>query len=159
MTPGKRGGRKAAPVEVDMNSNSSVRTLILGMDRSGRIVQHDRTAPKILACSAGKLLGVHLSDITTSDAVNTLLVYERMLEEDRNLYRAFGIAEYETPAMRPTLGARVATLLTTVTHTGAAAGSDQNLKYYRHVIAIPMANGPVPQNSGTTTGTGGTTNP
>ena len=73
MTPGKRGGRKAAPVVVDMNSNSSVRTLILGIDRSGRIVQHDRTAPKILACSAGKLLGVHFSDITTSDAVNTLL--------------------------------------------------------------------------------------
>ena len=73
MTPGKRGGRKAAPVVVDMNSNSSVRTLILGIDRSGRIVQHDRTAPKILACSAGNLLGVHLSDITTSDAVSTLL--------------------------------------------------------------------------------------
>ena len=29
--------------------NSSVRTIILGIDHSGRIVQHDRTAPAVLA--------------------------------------------------------------------------------------------------------------
>ncbi|HEX3514162.1 MAG TPA: SpoIIE family protein phosphatase [Trebonia sp.] len=46
--------------------NTSVRTLILGIDRSGRIVQHDRTAPKILARSTDELLGVHLSDITAN---------------------------------------------------------------------------------------------
>ena len=49
---------------MNVNVSSSVRTLILGIDRSGRIVQHDRTAPKILARSAGNLLGVHLNDIT-----------------------------------------------------------------------------------------------
>ena len=64
MTPGKRGGRKAPPVDVSVNS--SVRNLILAIDRSGRIVQHDRTAAKILAGSAGDLLGVHLNDITSN---------------------------------------------------------------------------------------------
>ena len=64
MVSGKRGGRKAPPVDVAVNS--SVRTLILGIDRSGRIVQHDRTAPKILARSASDLLGVHLYDITSN---------------------------------------------------------------------------------------------
>jgi serine phosphatase RsbU (regulator of sigma subunit)/anti-sigma regulatory factor (Ser/Thr protein kinase) len=81
VTPGKRVGRKAPPVNV--NVPSSVRILILGIDRSGRIVQHDRTAPKILARSSGDLLGVHLNDITSAghggasggarEAVTTLL--------------------------------------------------------------------------------------
>jgi serine phosphatase RsbU (regulator of sigma subunit)/anti-sigma regulatory factor (Ser/Thr protein kinase) len=80
VTPGKRVGRKAPPVNV--NVPSSVRSLILGVDRSGRIVQHDRTAPKILARSSGDLLGVHLNDITSAgsgtrsgekEAVTTLL--------------------------------------------------------------------------------------
>ncbi|HEY6495253.1 MAG TPA: ATP-binding SpoIIE family protein phosphatase [Trebonia sp.] len=64
MTPGKKVSRKAPPADVE--SNTSVRTLILGIDRSGRIVQHDRTAPKILARSTDDLLGVHLSDITAN---------------------------------------------------------------------------------------------
>jgi serine phosphatase RsbU (regulator of sigma subunit)/anti-sigma regulatory factor (Ser/Thr protein kinase) len=64
VVSGKRGGRKAPPVDVAVNS--SVRTLILGIDSSGRIVQHDRTAPKILARSASDLLGVHLNDITSN---------------------------------------------------------------------------------------------
>jgi len=63
VTPGKRVGRKAPPVNVNMTP--SVRTLILGIDRSGRIVQHDRTATKILARSSSDLLGVHLTDITS----------------------------------------------------------------------------------------------
>jgi len=49
-----------------VEANTSVRTLILGIDRTGRIVQHDRTAPKILARSTDDLLGVHLSDITAN---------------------------------------------------------------------------------------------
>jgi serine phosphatase RsbU (regulator of sigma subunit)/anti-sigma regulatory factor (Ser/Thr protein kinase) len=63
VPPVKRVMRKAPPAKV--NANSSVRTLILGIDRSGRIVQHDRTAPRILARSSGDLLGVHLNDITS----------------------------------------------------------------------------------------------
>ncbi len=64
MASGKRVSRKAPPANVE--ANTSVRTLILGIDRSGRIVQHDRTAPKILARSTDDLLGVHLSDITAN---------------------------------------------------------------------------------------------
>jgi len=45
--------------------NSSVRTIILGIDNSGRIVQHDRTAPAVLARPADKLLGASLSDLLT----------------------------------------------------------------------------------------------
>src|SRR6516162_10231509 len=65
VAAGKRGSRRAAPTPVNVTVNSSVRTLILGIDRSGRIVQHDRTAPKILARSSDDLLGVHLNDITS----------------------------------------------------------------------------------------------
>jgi serine phosphatase RsbU (regulator of sigma subunit)/anti-sigma regulatory factor (Ser/Thr protein kinase) len=67
VATGRRMSRKAPPVSVSMNANvsSSVRTLILGIDRSGRIVQHDRTAPKILTRASGDLLGVHLNDITS----------------------------------------------------------------------------------------------
>ena len=61
VASGKRVSRKAAPV--NENANSSVRTLILGIDRDGRIVQSDKTAPKILARPTGELLGVHLNDI------------------------------------------------------------------------------------------------
>src|ERR1700741_4585391 len=44
-------------------SHTSVRTLILGVDQAGRIVQHDRNAQEILATSGGALLGTHLSDL------------------------------------------------------------------------------------------------
>jgi anti-sigma regulatory factor (Ser/Thr protein kinase) len=45
-----------------------VRTLILGIDRTGQIVQHDRTAPKILARTVDELIGVHLTEITATAA-------------------------------------------------------------------------------------------
>ncbi|MGH3282143.1 MAG: ATP-binding SpoIIE family protein phosphatase, partial [Trebonia sp.] len=40
--------------------------LILGIDKTGTIVQHDRTAPKVLARSTEDLLGVPLRDITAN---------------------------------------------------------------------------------------------
>src|ERR1700683_1428462 len=43
---------------------SSVRTVILGIDYDGRIVQHDRNAPQILAREPEELLGAQLSDLT-----------------------------------------------------------------------------------------------
>ncbi len=43
---------------------ASVRTLILGIDYDGRIVQHDRNAALILARPADELLGTHLIDLT-----------------------------------------------------------------------------------------------
>jgi anti-sigma regulatory factor (Ser/Thr protein kinase) len=68
VTPGKKVSRKAPPVTVSPTASPSVRTLILGIDRTGRIVQHDRTAPKILARSSDDLLGVNLSDITAAQS-------------------------------------------------------------------------------------------
>ncbi len=68
VTPGKKVSRKAPPVTVSPTASPSVRTLILGIDRTGRIVQHDRTAPKILARSSDDLLGVNLSDITATQS-------------------------------------------------------------------------------------------
>ena len=46
---------------------SSVRTIILGIDHSGRIVQHDRNAPAVLARPADQLLGASLSDLLSGD--------------------------------------------------------------------------------------------
>jgi serine phosphatase RsbU (regulator of sigma subunit) len=44
-------------------SNTSARTLILGIDQSGRIVQHDRNAPEILAHEQESLAGTPLADL------------------------------------------------------------------------------------------------
>ena len=63
MASGKRVSRKAPPV--NENANSTVRTLILGIDSAGRIVQCDRTAAKILAYPSGDLVGLHLNDIVS----------------------------------------------------------------------------------------------
>jgi len=46
--------------------SSSVRTLILGIDYDGRIVQHDRNATQILAHKPEDLLGAQLSDLTSA---------------------------------------------------------------------------------------------
>ncbi|HEX2745887.1 MAG TPA: hypothetical protein VHN16_15990, partial [Streptosporangiaceae bacterium] len=50
---------------------TSVRTVILGIDYDGRIVQHDRNAPQILAREPDELLGAHLSDLTAGVAQGT----------------------------------------------------------------------------------------
>jgi len=47
---------------------SSFRTLILGIDYDGRIVQHDRNAPQILAREPDELLGAQLSDLLSGAA-------------------------------------------------------------------------------------------
>jgi len=44
------------------------RTLMLGIDPSGRILQCDRHAPKFLGRSPGELLGAELSDLTAESA-------------------------------------------------------------------------------------------
>ena len=56
----------------------SVRTLILGIDETGRIVQYDRNAPEILALDATALVGAHLGDLlagrpASEPALTTLL--------------------------------------------------------------------------------------
>jgi serine phosphatase RsbU (regulator of sigma subunit)/anti-sigma regulatory factor (Ser/Thr protein kinase) len=50
-------------------SHTSVRTLILGIDRAGRIVQHDRNSREILAPPDGSLLGAHLKDLVAAPAL------------------------------------------------------------------------------------------
>src|SRR5256884_3583112 len=45
--------------------SSSVRTLILGIDYDGRIVQHDRNAARILARKPEDLLGAQLIELTS----------------------------------------------------------------------------------------------
>jgi serine phosphatase RsbU (regulator of sigma subunit)/anti-sigma regulatory factor (Ser/Thr protein kinase) len=80
VTTGKRVSRKAPPASVEsIEPSTSVRTLILGIDRNGRIVQHDRTAPKILARSTDDLLGVHLGDITANPSDNVTVLSIAML--------------------------------------------------------------------------------
>src|SRR6266699_2856255 len=46
--------------------SSSVRTLILGIDYDGRIVQHDRNAAQILARKPEDLLGAQLIELTSA---------------------------------------------------------------------------------------------
>jgi len=48
--------------------SSSVRTLILGIDYDGRIVQYDRNVPRVLAREPDELLGAQLSDLTVRGA-------------------------------------------------------------------------------------------
>jgi serine phosphatase RsbU (regulator of sigma subunit) len=49
-------------------SSTSARTLIVGIDKAGRILQHDRAAGEMLAEAPGSLLGVELSTIVTASA-------------------------------------------------------------------------------------------
>jgi serine phosphatase RsbU (regulator of sigma subunit) len=49
-------------------SNVSVRTLILGIDATGRVIQHDRNAPEILPLDPDSLVGAHLSDLVADPA-------------------------------------------------------------------------------------------
>jgi Stage II sporulation protein E (SpoIIE)/Histidine kinase-like ATPase domain len=60
--PGAAGHPEAGQPQPSLAS--SVRTLILGIDKDGRVVQHDRNAPGILAREPAELLGAHLSDLT-----------------------------------------------------------------------------------------------
>ena len=45
-----------------------MRTLILGVDPAGRVVQHDRNSKEVLDPPNGSLLGTHLSDLVVSNS-------------------------------------------------------------------------------------------
>lgn len=62
-----------------------------------------------------------------TDAVNTLLVYERMAEADRDIYRAFGFAEDDIPPLHGTLGRRVSRFVmrSAWRHVGESASLDR----------------------------------
>ncbi|HEY3735359.1 MAG TPA: SpoIIE family protein phosphatase [Streptosporangiaceae bacterium] len=55
---------EAAGTSAALVPNPAARTLILGIDISGRILQCDRHAPKVLGRSPGELLGAELGDLT-----------------------------------------------------------------------------------------------
>lgn len=57
------------------------------------------------------------------DAVHTLLVHERMTAEDRQIHTEFGVEESQIPAMRATLGSRVAQFTIHMTQRHAADSS------------------------------------
>jgi GAF domain-containing protein len=65
-TPESSAGSLAAESSQPAMS-SSVRTLILGIDYDGRIVQHDRNAGKILARKPEDLLGAQLIELTSGN--------------------------------------------------------------------------------------------
>src|SRR5215467_10451925 len=52
-------------------SSTSARTLIVGIDKTGRILQHDRAAGEILAEAPGSLLGAELSTVVTVQPVRS----------------------------------------------------------------------------------------
>ncbi len=64
MTTGMTVDNSAPP------QSASVRTIILGIDHSGRIVQHDRQAPAVLGRPAEKLLGASLSDLVIDSSAS-----------------------------------------------------------------------------------------
>jgi serine phosphatase RsbU (regulator of sigma subunit)/anti-sigma regulatory factor (Ser/Thr protein kinase) len=53
--------------------STTARTLILGIDKAGRILQHDRNAAEVLGNAPGALLGVELGSLLTVPAQLTLL--------------------------------------------------------------------------------------
>jgi serine phosphatase RsbU (regulator of sigma subunit) len=79
--------------------NSSVRTLILGIDYDGRIVQHDRTAPQILACNPEELLGSQLGDLTatTSDCTVAITGLLDAIRSDREASAMLTIVTTDSP--------------------------------------------------------------
>src|SRR6516165_5583281 len=68
----RRGARYCANVAA-LDSSTSVRTLILGIDPAGRIVWHDRSAQEMLDPPGGALLGAPLGDLVMGDATGTRL--------------------------------------------------------------------------------------
>ncbi len=53
--------------------STTARTLILGIDKAGRILQHDRNAAEVLGNAPGALLGVELGSLLTAPAQLVLL--------------------------------------------------------------------------------------
>jgi serine phosphatase RsbU (regulator of sigma subunit) len=54
-------------------SSTSARTLTVGLDKSGRIMQHDRAAGEVLSEVPGSLLGVDFGSLVTGSAYGTAL--------------------------------------------------------------------------------------
>ena len=53
-------------------SNASARTLTLGIDKAGRVLQHDRNSADMLAYSGDALLGTELSSLLAGPSSHTI---------------------------------------------------------------------------------------
>src|ERR1039457_567943 len=58
-----RCGVRASPAGPAPTTITSARTLLLGIDKTGRIIQHDRSAADILAYPRDALLGVEFGNL------------------------------------------------------------------------------------------------
>jgi hypothetical protein len=77
-----------------------VRTLIVGIDQSGRIVQHDRSSLETLAPSGDSLLGAHLNDLVTApDATGSPL--NGLLDAARSGREATAVLTIRTRRLDP----------------------------------------------------------
>jgi serine phosphatase RsbU (regulator of sigma subunit) len=74
--------------------------LILGIDQTGRIIQHDRNSLEILAPPEGVLLGAHLSDLVTAPAL-TGAVLTGLLEAARSGREATAVLTVRTRRYDP----------------------------------------------------------
>ncbi len=63
--PSPAGASEGADPGAAAGPGLATRTLILGIDPAGRILQCDRHAPKVLGRSPGELLGAELGDLTS----------------------------------------------------------------------------------------------
>ena len=63
--PSPAGASEGADPGAAAGPGPATRTLILGIDPAGRILQCDRHAPKVLGRSPGELLGAELGDLTS----------------------------------------------------------------------------------------------
>jgi hypothetical protein len=77
-----------------------VRTLIVGIDQSGRIVQHDRSSLETLAPAGDSLLGAHLNDLVTApDATGSPL--NGLLDAARSGREATAVLTFRTRRLDP----------------------------------------------------------
>jgi serine phosphatase RsbU (regulator of sigma subunit)/anti-sigma regulatory factor (Ser/Thr protein kinase) len=60
-------GPSSSPSQAPLSS-LSLRTLILGVDQAGQVLQYDRAAPGALGLKPDELLGAHLSDLAAKPA-------------------------------------------------------------------------------------------
>jgi hypothetical protein len=92
----------------------------LGLGKAGGLTDDDkRDMRRTFRTKTGRAYGY-----AAADAVNALLVYERMNELDREVQASLSTTGREPAPMRPTAGGRVAASIVAMTHE-AAAGSQE----------------------------------
>ena len=81
--------------------------VFLGLAQAGSLQESDKRAmTRAFHDNPSATYGYAMVDV-----VNTLLLHERMVAVDAEIYRSFGVADDEVPAMKPTQGSRVSRFL------------------------------------------------